>query len=1109
MASTLGVKFPKTVDVSGLAQAPAAAPLETTKKAELKADALAPSGPRHDIRSGKAGAVFGAEIQGSSILSAFPLEDLGQIKTSGRFAQGFRLDGGSLRRMWMNARRTVSADGSPGFELFFQAQGPTVSNYKRRLEQAGATPSTYRFQAAVPEERGPGQSVLKATGDAWGPSSQTALCLEQAGKWKVDMVTDRSEALKGAFRIRVSGEDAEATLALQEVIQKLGLQTVFAPPTPISLERFKLLHFIWQVAPGAADHLRNKPVSQLGDKLAEALEQAEVSAEAQKELATAKLDTKEMKERAQLGRLLYETSPKAYLEWAAQVRPLVLRPGLRDLAGSLKAALKGVGITQTSEAYKAALSSKVDPELSRALLELALLAKKDMGAAQGHSQRDLDQVKLSDVHAVLTKLGIDPEGERVKSLRFEEVYPGYFTVIDPVLAKAAEDAGARYLYSTSDNAERVWTTLTGGQKSSLTRFQEGLLVQGKSSDSDFASGGAGSVFSRLVTASAIKQGKNTSNYGGSFNDWGGSRPFKLILNRRLLGRADWYAYNGDNFGRTTTLKAENHGEAIIKTINGSYSSSNEVMFPIGNDPSFVDYVVTPSEEKKKELIDYLTAQGMTELNGKPLDQLVLVRTRFFEHPDDETLSQAVADAINPSAFSAALEALRAPSKIDAEAALKAELPGLVSQLVEAEAKDRLLEAAAETALDHLKGAANKALSADQGALQALDLEAKAALTVPAAVQAASETAHQSALELNLYSTYGIDTAVRDASHKGGTAAAEKWVGEALKTLVEEGPKTEDTTEARLQLKRRLRESLQEILTPKVRAYVESHGAAAGHKEVASQLAGNVRTSATQTAMQAARASAAEAAALAVEPAAIAQLVALAEQAAVAAAKEPILTSLKERGSGWIRSKLESALKERAEALAAEAAAKNAVPNLHKEIEAPALAAGEQAAQAFVAAHPAKASPEEQAALAGTVQQAVTEPAMEVCKASAKSATASALTDVLTQRLTALKESDALYPALAEELAAAHAAAGASAAVDAHIERVVEKAIQDPVAQAVQAALDATKGEVSETLVSSAINRATGWIIDAALSHQATKIEKAASLIIKGEHHFGWWSQLWA
>ena len=128
MASTLGVKFPKTVDVSVPGPAPAG-PAQTPKKV-ISADALEQGGAKHEIRSSKAGAVFGPEIQGSSILSAFPLEDLGQITTSGRFAQGFRLDGGSLRRMWMSVRRTLSAEGIPGFELFFQAQGPTVSNYK-------------------------------------------------------------------------------------------------------------------------------------------------------------------------------------------------------------------------------------------------------------------------------------------------------------------------------------------------------------------------------------------------------------------------------------------------------------------------------------------------------------------------------------------------------------------------------------------------------------------------------------------------------------------------------------------------------------------------------------------------------------------------------------------------------------------------------------------------------------------------------------------------------------------------------------------------------------------------------------------------------------------
>src|SRR5262245_57548086 len=63
------------------------------------------------------------EVVGGTILSEFPVDDLSKIETHGRWAQGFRLDGGTLRLMWLNARRSEESDGTPGFELFFQVHG--------------------------------------------------------------------------------------------------------------------------------------------------------------------------------------------------------------------------------------------------------------------------------------------------------------------------------------------------------------------------------------------------------------------------------------------------------------------------------------------------------------------------------------------------------------------------------------------------------------------------------------------------------------------------------------------------------------------------------------------------------------------------------------------------------------------------------------------------------------------------------------------------------------------------------------------------------------------------------------------------------------------------
>jgi hypothetical protein len=129
-----------------------------------------------------------------------------------------------------------------------------------------------------------------------------------------------------------------------------------------------------------------------------------------------------------------------------------------------------------------------------------------------------------------------------------------------------------------------------------------------------------------------------------FHNWSGSRPYKVILNRRVLERTDWYGYNGDNYGRTTGLTAANKGEKIVKTINASYSQTNEIMFPVGNDPAYIDFVVCENEQQKKSLIDHLKGNGIHEFNGKPLDRFVRVETKFFKHPDDLNPTEAAGDA---------------------------------------------------------------------------------------------------------------------------------------------------------------------------------------------------------------------------------------------------------------------------------------------------------------------------------------------------------------------------------------------------------------------------------------------------------------------------------
>lgn len=691
--------------------APLSGPALAKAKAPAKAKLLALA-PDHQAATKKGQANKPAAPSApEGIRTEFPLHDLGAITTRGREAQGFRLDSGSLRYMSLTARRIVD-QGTPGFEITFQARGPARQSYRQRLEQKGAVPSRFAFSSSQVEEAAAGKAALRLAEVPWAPNQkEDALKLEKPGEWCVELGTDscHSEALKGLMRIRVYGSDADATAALNDAIHTLGLQSAFAPPTEQAQARLKALRLLWQARPQASDGLGRRSLETLAPAIEQALQAADLYTGQEIKLSPALAG--EMN-------LLFQESRALYFDWA-QGYASYLSGAQQHLAlTAIEDRLTQLGIPPGAPEREAAKLSEVPAPRQKALTDLALLTAGDRLAAEALTARDVESLKPKELEAALESAGIPKLSERLQQLELAEVYPGFFTVLDPALAQEAGAAGARYLYSTADDAGRVAQILKAGQKSSVTRFGEGLLIPGKSSDDDLGTGGATSVFSRLVTASVIDQARRAQAFSPAlqektkdqttFNDWDGTRPYKLILDRSVLGRTDWYGYTADKFGSTKLMRPQNRGVAIIQAIDRDYGKSNEIMFPVGNAPRFLRGVSAPSEEHKAELIAELQQQGISEINGRSLEEAIIVSPGFFMLPEDRTPAVAAEDGVYAAGLA---PTIAAALNVGLEAAAQALDPALEERVgtLLASSGEPLLKQAAEQCLSSaLDGAATAA-----------------------------------------------------------------------------------------------------------------------------------------------------------------------------------------------------------------------------------------------------------------------------------------------------------------------------------------------------------------------------------------------------------------
>lgn len=248
-----------------------------------------------------------------------------------------------------------------------------------------------------------------------------------------------------------------------------------------------------------------------------------------------------------------------------------------------------------------------------ALGEVSEMAERDYKIARLKWQYKLDDLDAEQL-------------ERAEKLTRREVFPGYSTFVESgkhneYLAKYGEDVRAVHMLN-SMSVDSVYRVLTTGLMSTTERFSRGVVKNGISSVLDIDSGGADNVFTRIMNA---EQRGKIQNHA-------------VVLKPEIFDRTDWYAYNVDSYGSTNEAHFAGRlaPEEIFQRTMGDlkhYSADNEQMFRTGVGVDYIE-AIEVDELDRDELLEGLHEEGLFEVNGRPIEEVIVAR-EFDEDDDDD------------------------------------------------------------------------------------------------------------------------------------------------------------------------------------------------------------------------------------------------------------------------------------------------------------------------------------------------------------------------------------------------------------------------------------------------------------------------------------------
>jgi hypothetical protein len=261
--------------------------------------------------------------------------------------------------------------------------------------------------------------------------------------------------------------------------------------------------------------------------------------------------------------------------------------------------------------YTLAVTNKITPTMSVAEQIDVHLAywNKRMGVADVRQLPQYDPMpKFDKVYRPVGANGYEAE----------EGGWGHFTRFD--MTKADIDKampGWGLSHRTKAGAEgflKLILDSNGQMMNTEERVRNGVYLQGDgdSSSRDMGTGGASYLFTRI---------QRPAHFGR--HDYGGRPHF--VFSTDLLLRTDNIAYDSDKFGKSDPVNKRQRGVTTDDWKRHESSSGNEVV--IKNGFAVLEYVIqirAGSNAERGRIISLLKSRGISEIRGKPVEDIVVV-----------------------------------------------------------------------------------------------------------------------------------------------------------------------------------------------------------------------------------------------------------------------------------------------------------------------------------------------------------------------------------------------------------------------------------------------------------------------------------------------------